>query len=82
MPRVSLEPANYPSLEKIPRSPLRASGWYTAADVSSHCLKSDCWITLLGIVYDITELFPINPPYLGEVWPSQISPTSYKNVLF
>ncbi|CAM6101593.1 unnamed protein product [Calypogeia fissa] len=66
MPQGPPAPPTFPSLEKIPRSPVRESGWYTAADVSSHCLQSDCWISLLGIVYDITDLFLGSVGYLAE----------------
>jgi hypothetical protein len=41
--------------------------WYTAAEVGTHCTIADCWITIQGIVYDLTSLLPKNPEVLNEV---------------
>lgn len=41
--------------------------WYTAAEVGTHCTTADCWITIQGIVYDLTSLLPKNPEVLNEV---------------
>ncbi|BBN20584.1 hypothetical protein MPTK1_Vg00750 [Marchantia polymorpha subsp. ruderalis] len=52
--------------KQITTSNRHSSGWYTASEVALHCVPSDCWLTLLGLVYDVTSLLPLNPPYLAE----------------
>ncbi|EFJ17213.1 hypothetical protein SELMODRAFT_421114 [Selaginella moellendorffii] len=51
----------------IPTTPKRKSGWYTATEVKQHCTPGDCWITLLGSVYDVTNLVTRNPAFLGKL---------------
>lgn len=56
--------------------------WYTAAEVGTHCTIADCWITIQGIVYDLTSLLPKNPEVLNEVRKIKIKSSSALMTLY
>ncbi|CAK9236499.1 unnamed protein product [Sphagnum tenellum] len=57
----------YMELRNAKSTKRRQSGWYTAAEVGTHCTIADCWISIQGIVYDLTSLLPKNPEFLNEL---------------
>ena len=40
--------------------------WYTPAEVSLHNCSNDCWVSVFGKVYELTELLASNKGPLGQ----------------
>ncbi len=48
------------ALTAVPASTFAATG-YTAAQVATHNVASNCWLIIAGQVYDVTTFIPIHP---------------------
>jgi hypothetical protein len=62
-------PAKPKGSADYPLAELTRSGelpYYTPAQVSSHCVAADCWLSLLGKVIDVTELVRTEDPQLMQ----------------
>ncbi|GIQ87638.1 hypothetical protein KIPB_009716, partial [Kipferlia bialata] len=43
------------------------SNYFTPSDVAEHCTRTDCWVSYLGKVHDLTGVIRENEPRLVEV---------------